>query len=158
MAGTPKGIVYTEQESGYADRLARSKSFEQPSPKGGADLPRRVFIFRWPGDIIEGWLQAGPITNVRRNASYLLELIGDQAAGKHGEQVEIFGNQQIHTIFREKSLFGYPVRVQYIGMQTVRGCTRKRKVYRIWKIEGVATITETEQPGSGGEVEPDPET
>jgi len=149
--------MYVEQEAGYADRLVKSRTFEQPNPKGGPDVPRRVFVFRWPGDTIEGWLRAGPIRNVRRNASYLLELIGDQAAGRHGQECEIFGNQQIHTIFRQKELFGWPVRVQYIGMQGVKGCARKRKVYRVWKIEGVATVTETEQPGSGGDVEP-PET
>jgi len=157
MARKPRGKTYEEQEAGYADRLAKSRTFEQPNPKGGPEIPRSIFTFRWPGDTIEGWLQAGPIHNVRRNASYLLELIGDQAAGAHGEQVEIFGNQQLHTIFQQKELFGYPIRVQYIGLQKVPGVFYKRKVYRVWKIEGVKTVTETELPGSGGAVEP-PET
>lgn len=155
MAGKPKDVVYVEQSSGYADRLVKSRTFEVPSIKG-RDIPRRPWLFRWPGDLVEGWLRAGPITNVRRNASYIIELVGDQAAGKHGEEVEIFGNQQIHTVIRNNELLGRMLRIQYVGRQLVAHCTHRRKVYRIFEIQGASWLTpavETEQPGSGGPVE-----
>lgn len=138
----------SEVKGGYADRLIKSPQFEIPSP--GLDHAmrrRRAFIFRWPGDWIEGQLIAGPLTNSRRNASYILETDG-------GEEIEFFGNKQLHCVLPD--LRGKRVRIEYVGHQRVPRCKKPRKVYRVWTVEGLGLLGPEklkEQEGSGGPVE-----
>lgn len=142
------GKRLVEVKGGYADRLVKSREFEVPNPGiDHAHRRRRAFIFRWPGDWIEGQLIAGPLANSRRNASYLLEL-------DDGEEVEFFGNKQLHAILPD--LRGKRVRIEYIGHQRVPRCKKPRKVYRVWTIEGLGLLGPqrvTEQESSGGPVE-----
>jgi hypothetical protein len=121
-----------EVKSGYADRLVKDPRFETVgSGNDGTARRRRAFIFRWPGDILEGVLIAGPIVNTRRNASYIV----DDA----GEEIEFYGNQQLHAILPD--LLGKAIRIEYVGWQRLPRCSKPRKVYRVWEIKGLGLLT-----------------
>jgi len=128
--GKSSGRVWQEVGKRTTDRLSKAQNFEVPSVFSGP--PRNAFIFRWPGDRIEGRLIAGPICNNRRNSSYKIETAD-------GDEVEFFGNKQIHETIRKGELLGSWIRIEYIGQQVIPGCKKARKVYRIWKDKGVVT-------------------
>lgn len=123
-----------EVDKRKTDQIVKSPQFE-PATKQGDYWKRHFFIFRWKGDQIEGILR-GPITNLRRNTSYPIEL-------DDGRTLEVFGNKLLHTIIKQNELIGSRVRIVYIGRQTIPHC-RPRKIYRIFKITGVFTESETE--------------
>lgn len=124
------GCTWVEVGKRTTDRLVKAQNFEVPSVFAGP--PRKAFIFRWPGDRLEGRLIAGPIQNTRRNSSYKIETA-------EGEEIEFFGNKQIHEAIRKGELLGSWIRIEYIGQQILPGCKKARKVYRIWKDKGVVT-------------------
>lgn len=124
----------SEIEIGKAkiDKITKSRQFE---PDHREPPRNKYFIFRWQGDEITGFLGA-PITNFRRNTSYPIEK-------ENGEIVEIFGNKILHETIRENELIGSKVRIVYIGRQQIPHC-RPRKIYRVFKITGIFTESETE--------------
>lgn len=115
------------------DKITKSRQFE---PERREPPQNKYFIFRWIDDEIAGIL-GSPITNFRRNTSYPI-------TKDNGETVEIFGNKILHEIIRQNELIGAKVRIVYIGRQRIPRC-RPRKIYRVFKITGVITETETEQ-------------
>ncbi|MDD5367373.1 MAG: hypothetical protein PHR30_18725 [Gallionellaceae bacterium] len=120
-----------EVKKGYADRLVADARFETVGAgNDGTARRRRAYIFRWPGDRLEGVLVAGPIKNTRRNASYIIQ-DGD-------EEVEFFGNQQLHTILPD--LRGKVIRVEYVGWQRLPRCAKPRKVYRVFEVKGLGLL------------------
>lgn len=129
-----KKPVIKEIAKAKTDQIVRSDGFE-PASKESEYWKRHFFIFRWKGDQIEGAL-GSPITNLRRNTSYPIKL-------DDGRTLEIFGNKILHQTIRENELIGSKVRIIYIGRQQIPHC-RPRKIYRIFKITGVFTESETE--------------
>mgnify|MGYP000046713869 CR=1 FL=1 len=131
------------------DRIVKSKGFEVPTPLGpGVEARRKFFIFRWPGDQIEGVLGQS-IVNVRRNTSYPIKLTARIAGGnnpddsdyyKVGDVVEFFGNKMLHTVIRDNQLTGARVRIVYIGHQFLRFCGHPRKIFRVYKLSGFEEI------------------
>lgn len=111
-------------------KITRSRAFSQPQPVDRS-FQNRFFIFRWPGDQIEGTL-GPPITNYRRNTSYPVELPDADGGGIK----EIFGNKPLHETIRKNELIGSYVRIVYIGLQKVPTLARSRKIYEVWKISG----------------------
>lgn len=129
----PVAKVFDEVKSGYADRLVKDDRFETVgSGNDGASRRRRAYIFRWPGDRLEGWLVAGPIVNTRRNASYVIET-------DEGEDVEFYGNKQLHECLRD--LRGKYIRVEYVGWQRLPRCAKPRKVYRVYEVKGLGILS-----------------
>ncbi len=125
-------MEYCEVKKGYADRLVKDPRFETVgSGNDGTARRRRAYIFRWPGDRLEGELIAGPIANTRRNASYILQTTD-------GEEVEFYGNKQLHAILPD--LRGKWIRIEYVGWQRLPRCTKPRKVYRVWEIKGLGLL------------------
>ena len=121
-----------EIHKGYADRLVKDPRFETVGAgNDGTARRRRAYIFRWPGDRLEGVLVAGPIANTRRNASYIVET-------DDGEEVEFFGNQQLHVILPD--LRGKYIRIEYVGWQRLPRCAKPRKVYRVWEVKGLGIL------------------
>lgn len=123
MAATKE---YKEVGKGKIDKIVKSGRFEVPQIEQTYDH-RRFFIFRWPGDSIEGILGL-KITNIKRNASYPIKL-------DNGEIVEFFGNKLLHSIIADNELIGSGVKIVYIGYQHLPGGgLRARKIYRVFKI------------------------
>lgn len=125
------------------DRIVRGKGFDVPHVLGpGVEPARKFFVFRWPGDQIEGML--GPsIVNIRRNSSYPIKLtskITDSDYYKIGDVVEFFGNKMLHEVIRDNDLVGACVRIIYIGQQFLPGYNKWRKVYRVYKAAGFQEI------------------
>lgn len=109
------------------EKIKRSPGFHVPELTAQKDW-RRFFIFRWPGDEIEGYL-GEPITNYRRNTSYPIRF-------ENGGFVEIFGNKILHDTINHNQLVGALVKIVYIGLRPVPGMTRQQKVYEVYKIQG----------------------
>jgi len=125
------------------DRIVRGKGFDVPHVLGpGVEPARKFFVFRWPGDQIEGML--GPsIVNIRRNSSYPIKLTSKIAGSdfyKVGDVVEFFGNKMLHEVIRDNELIGACVRIIYVGRQFLPGYGKWRKVYRVYKPEGFEEI------------------
>jgi len=111
------------------DKIVRSRRFDAgPSPEGGPTKGPRPFIFRWPGDEIEGTL-GQPMMHIRRNTSYPIVL-------DDGSVRQIFGNKIDHQIIRDNELIGQRVNIRYIGMEQIPGVARMRKVKRWYLVKG----------------------
>jgi hypothetical protein len=152
QGGNVPGRAFDEVKAGYADRLVHDSRFEVPSTGIDHDRRRRrIHIFRYPGDQIEGLLIAGPMANSRRNASYIVET-------DDGEEIEFYGNKQLHAILPD--LRGKFIRIVYVGWQRLPRCKKPRKVYRVFQQQGLGLLApkrEEEQPGSGGDAVADPD-
>jgi len=131
------------------DRIVQSRMFEVPTPLGpGVEPRRKFFLFRWVGDRIEGYLGA-PITNIRRNTSYPLRLTCDIIGNeylKKGDMVEFFGNKLLHTVIKDNELIGSLIQIIYIGQQHIPGCGKMRKIFRVYKLEGISEIEQHPKP------------
>lgn len=123
---------YTEVAKDKIDRIVTSGNFDVPSPLGPGTAPeRRFFIFRWPGDTVEGYLGKA-VTNHRRNSSYPVET--------EKGVIEIFANKLLHTIIRDNELVGSLVKIVMVGYRHVPHVTRAQKIYRVYKIAGSTEI------------------
>jgi len=133
--------VKAKERDVNVDKIVGSEHFTLPSPLGPAvEARRKFYIFKRVGESIEGFLGA-PIANVRRNTSYPLELtegIADNPALKEGDTVEFFGNKLLHCVIRDNELIGARIRIEYIGHQFIPGYGRRRKVFRVFKAEGLS--------------------
>lgn len=111
-------------------KIFRSSAFSRsmPNPSPPKAESHKFFIFRWEGDSIEGVLSP-PITNYRRNTSYILEQ-------QNGSKIEFFGNKYLHDAIRDNELVGFYIRIEYVGNRVMRGYARSQKIYAIYKVEG----------------------
>ena len=111
-------------------KIVRSRRFSQPTPnpKISQHSKHSFFIFRWPGDEIEGIL-GPPIRNYRRNTSYTLKQ-------EDGSIIEFFGNKYLHEIIDQNNLVGSYVRIKYIGLLAIPKLARSQKIYEVYKITG----------------------
>lgn len=125
----PKTQKYKEVAKSKIDKIASSGAFLSEEALNESTI-RKFFIFRWRGDCIEGIL-GHPITNLRRNTSYPIEL-------DDGDVIEIFGNKLLHDIIRDNELIGSRVKIVYIGKQT-GPWGRPRKIYRAYKVKPTVT-------------------
>ena len=126
------GKEWIEVKAGYTEALVKDPRYETiSSGNDGRSRTRRIYIFRWPGDRLEGQLIAGPICNTRRNASYVIET-------DEGDEVEFYGNKQLHQMLPD--LRGKRVRIEYIGWQRLPRCAKPRKVYRVWEVKGLGWL------------------
>ena len=126
---------YKEVSKEKIDKIVKSGRFEAPKIEQTYEH-RQFFIFRWPGDSIEGIL--GPqIFNNKRNSSYPICL-------DNGETKEFFGNKLLHSIIGDNELLGSRVKIIYIGYQHLPGGgLRARKIYRVFKV--LPQITDAER-------------
>lgn len=125
-----KKRIETLIDENKLQKIVRSSAFSRSTPNPGPPKAEghTFFIFRWEGDSIEGILSP-PITNFRRNTSYIL---GQQDESK----IEFFGNKYLHDTFRDNELVGSYIRIEYIGNRVIRGYARSQKIYAIYKVEG----------------------
>lgn len=125
--------TFVEVGKKQVDKLAHSSMFEAPNLTGPEpNKARRFFIFKQVGQEIEGVL-GECIVNFRRNGSYPIVTRDDGTW-------EIFANKIDHQIIKDNELVGSYVLVRYIGQQIVPHCSRKRKVKRWYKADGLDMI------------------
>lgn len=144
MPGKAKNVRWEEAKAKdktlNVDKLLKAGKVSIPNPLGSPISPHRKFyIFHRIGESVEGIL-GHPITNIRRNTSYPLELTEEVPGSsyyKKGDIVEIFGNKLLHSVIRDNDLINARVRIEYIGLQTIPGYGRQRKVFRVYKAVGI---------------------
>lgn len=124
-----------EAAKNYIDRIVGTRTFE-PFERGqdGAE----IFRFKHRGDELVGTL-GPPRANLQNSTSYPIKL-------DDGRTVEFFGSRLLHKIIRDGELIGAKVRIVFIGWQHTGYQSHKRKIYRVYKLQGfglLAPVTET---------------
>ena len=123
--------VYEQAGKVISDKAIKDPDFrpaEAHVPKYCSQADR-WFIFSQDQAVLEGYLAAGPITNHRRNSSYVLETHA-------GETVEFYGNRLLHALIRHGDAVGKWVKIEFVGTRHIRGYARQQKVYRLWIDKG----------------------
>ena len=133
-----ESMGFEEAGKQITDKLVKAKEFYETPKDQNEPTPDPAWIARYKGDNIEGILLSGPHTHHRRNSSYRLQITENSERVQEGRVWMIFGNKQLHVIFRDNNLVGSGkrIRIEYIGRERQNWGGRPRKVYRVFVDDG----------------------